>query len=142
MLKIIKLCFWTAVGTVLLPLNFKIPIIPDTLVFKSWNLFLLFSALAALISFFVCVFVITETPKFLLMKNRKEESLQILQEIYSTNTKQPKDTYPVSATNWWVFLFLKFIISTILLMTTNYMWSLIHIYLPFSLLLKNRLTCP
>lgn len=54
--------------------------------------------LCAMPSFLVAalLFMLPESPRFLIMKGRHQEALAIFRGIYVTNTGKPKETYPVS----------------------------------------------
>lgn len=45
----------------------------------------------------VSFYYLPESPKFLLSHGQENEALEVLKEIYSTNTGKSKDTYPVSS---------------------------------------------
>jgi hypothetical protein len=36
-----------------------------------------------------------ESPKFLMSSGRRDEALRVFQRVYSTNTGNPPETYPV-----------------------------------------------
>ncbi|XP_043489592.1 synaptic vesicle glycoprotein 2B-like [Polistes fuscatus] len=59
---------------------------------KSWRVFL---AICSLPEFLACVAIwfFPESPRFLLLKGRREEALEIFKKIYSVNTGKPADTY-------------------------------------------------
>ncbi|XP_047348212.1 synaptic vesicle glycoprotein 2B-like isoform X3 [Vespa velutina] len=59
---------------------------------KSWRVFL---AICSFPAFLACIaiFFFPESPRFLLLKGRREEALAIFQKIYSVNTGKPADTY-------------------------------------------------
>ncbi|KAG8251106.1 hypothetical protein J6590_087120 [Homalodisca vitripennis] len=62
--------------------------------FTPWRLFFLICGVPALIS--AILFCITpESPKFLLTRGKKEETLQILQKVYSINSGKECNTYPL-----------------------------------------------
>ncbi|KAG8274545.1 hypothetical protein J6590_105398, partial [Homalodisca vitripennis] len=64
--------------------------------FTPWRLFFLICGVPALIS--AILFCITpESPKFLLTRGKKEETLQILQKVYSINSGKECNTYPVKS---------------------------------------------
>lgn len=60
----------------------------------SWRIFL---AICSLPAFLGClaIFAFPESPRFLLLKGRREEALEIFKKIYSINTGKPPDTYPI-----------------------------------------------
>lgn len=62
---------------------------------NSWRVFL---AICSLPEFLACVaiFAFPESPRFLLLKGRREEALEVFKKIYSVNTGKDPDTYPVS----------------------------------------------
>ncbi|KAL3279274.1 hypothetical protein HHI36_016783 [Cryptolaemus montrouzieri] len=76
-----------------LPMNFK-AILADYLVLHSWSLFLLLNALPALMGGFI-FFFLPESPKFLMSMGKNEQALKVFQIIYSINTGNPKETYPI-----------------------------------------------
>lgn len=66
----------------------------EAFTYNSWRIFLL---LCAVPSFIVAVllFMLPESPKFLLTRGRSEEALEIFKHIYSINTGNDKSDYPV-----------------------------------------------
>ncbi|XP_037955905.1 synaptic vesicle glycoprotein 2C-like [Teleopsis dalmanni] len=62
----------------------------------SWQIFLAVCSLPCLISGLLFT-LIPESPKFLMAKGRNEEALNLLQNIYHTNTRKPKETYQVKS---------------------------------------------
>lgn len=62
--------------------------------YNAWRIFLLICALP---SFIVAalLFLLPESPKFLLSKGRNEEAMEIFRNIYHINTGNNKDNYPV-----------------------------------------------
>ncbi|XP_065206493.1 synaptic vesicle glycoprotein 2B-like [Planococcus citri] len=80
----------------LIPLKFKWVVVEDWIFFGSWKIFLIISSVPPLLGFFISLFCIDETPKFLLLNNRNEESIRILKEIYVENTGNAPDTYTVA----------------------------------------------
>ena len=61
---------------------------------NSWRVFL---AVCAIPEFTACVAVsfFPESPRFLLARKRPEEALEVFRKIYSINTGNHPDTYPV-----------------------------------------------
>lgn len=66
----------------------------DTFLYNSWRIFLLICSVP---SFIVAglLFMLPESPKFLLTQGHREEAMAIFQHIYSTNTGNPPEHYPV-----------------------------------------------
>ncbi|KAJ8669065.1 hypothetical protein QAD02_000324 [Eretmocerus hayati] len=62
--------------------------------YNSWRIFLLICAAP---SFIVAglLFLLPESPKYLLSRGRYDEALDIFRGIYATNTGKPRDTYVV-----------------------------------------------
>ncbi|KAK4303361.1 hypothetical protein Pmani_024615 [Petrolisthes manimaculis] len=91
--------FWM-VGNVMVA-GFGLAIIPydigfvsPSFTYNSWRIFLTLCAMPAII---VCIVLIwlPESPMFLLLKGRQEETIMVLRKVYSQNTKKPPHTYPV-----------------------------------------------
>lgn len=63
-------------------------------VYNSWRIFLLVMSLP---SFIVAalLFLLPESPKFLISTGRQEEALEVFRSIYLMNTGRSKDEYPV-----------------------------------------------
>lgn len=68
----------------------------ETLNMHSWQFFLLVCALPSLISGLL-VYVLPESPKFLMTQGRNMEALMVLQSIYHINTGKSKDSYPIKS---------------------------------------------
>lgn len=62
---------------------------------NSWNLFLFFCAFPSIISTIAFVFL-PESPKFLMTSGKNEEALEVFRTIYSYNTGNSPETFPVS----------------------------------------------
>ncbi|XP_043507973.1 synaptic vesicle glycoprotein 2B-like isoform X2 [Frieseomelitta varia] len=61
---------------------------------NSWRVFL---AICSLPEFLACIalFAFPESPRFLLLKGRRQEALEVFKKIYSVNTGKNRDTYPI-----------------------------------------------
>lgn len=91
--------FWTlgnlfVAGLAWLVIPHHIGIFTETFSYNSWRIFLLICSVP---SFVVAslLFLLPESPKFLVSKNRKEEAMEIFRTIYSINTGNDKEQYPV-----------------------------------------------
>ena len=62
--------------------------------FNSWRIFVFFLFLPSFVS---CIgfSYLDESPKFLMSCGRQEEALKIFRKMYSMNTGNPKEMYPV-----------------------------------------------
>lgn len=49
-----------------------------------------------LIASFLIAYHLPETPKFLFVKGREAEALEVLKMMYNKNTGKPMEEYPVS----------------------------------------------
>lgn len=58
--------------------------------FKPWRLYIICISLVNLFNgiVFICM---PESPKFLMITNRKEKALEVLRRVYAFNTDQPED---------------------------------------------------
>lgn len=91
--------FWTlgnlfVAGLAWLIIPAKIDISTQSFHYNSWRIFLLICAVP---SFVVAalLFLLPESPKFLLSKGRNDEAMEIFRKIYHINTGNSKDDYPV-----------------------------------------------
>jgi len=67
-------------------------------VFNSWRIFVVLSALPSLIVAF-SLFTLPDSPKFLLIKGKPQQALQIVKKIYEQNTGKPQSSFPYSQLN-------------------------------------------
>ncbi|XP_047537494.1 putative transporter svop-1 [Vanessa atalanta] len=83
---------------VILPIEFNYSVLDGYFELHSWNLYLYFSSIW---SFFAVVIYwsLPETPKYLLSHGREKEALEVLKGIYSENSGNKKDTFPVKSLN-------------------------------------------
>ncbi|KAJ8717445.1 hypothetical protein PYW08_005844 [Mythimna loreyi] len=63
-------------------------------VLNTWNFYLYIMSLWALGAFFMYVFCLPESPKYLLTQQKYDEAREILIKIYKENTGKPAETYP------------------------------------------------
>lgn len=64
------------------------------IVYKHWRLFIVVCTTPG----FICgllLFILPESPKYLLSIGQDEEALRVLKKIYYENSGKPKDTFPV-----------------------------------------------
>ncbi|XP_076761727.1 synaptic vesicle glycoprotein 2B [Xylocopa sonorina] len=82
------------IAWLIIPQKWTINLINGTMEINSWRVFL---AICSLPEFLACmaIFAFPESPRFLLLKGRRQEALQVFKKIYSVNTGKDPDTYPV-----------------------------------------------
>ncbi|CAL7938600.1 unnamed protein product [Xylocopa violacea] len=82
------------IAWLIIPQKWTINLVSGTMEINSWRVFL---AICSLPEFLAClaIFAFPESPRFLLLKGRREEALQVFKKIYSLNTGKDPDTYPV-----------------------------------------------
>lgn len=78
----------------LLPLTFRIELIPGVMDLTSWRVFFLACAVPSLVSGLMFMYL-PESPKFLMSKGRHDDALRAFQKIYATNTGSDPASYPV-----------------------------------------------
>ncbi|CAG9793359.1 unnamed protein product [Diatraea saccharalis] len=79
----------------LLPLNLKITLIEGYFVLHSWNIYLYVCSLCSLIAA-ISYYYLPESPKYLLSHGQENEALEVLKDIYSSNTRENRNSFPVS----------------------------------------------
>ncbi|XP_037025294.1 synaptic vesicle glycoprotein 2C-like [Bradysia coprophila] len=91
--------FWTfgnlivaGMAWLIIPLN--IGVHTPYFVYNSWRIFLVICSLPSFVVAILLVYL-PESPKFLIMKGRNEEALNIFRGIFVTNTGKSRDIYPV-----------------------------------------------
>lgn len=62
--------------------------------YNSWRIFLVICSVPSFVVAILLVYL-PESPKFLIMKGRNEEALNIFRGIFVTNTGKSRDIYPV-----------------------------------------------
>ncbi|CAD1469208.1 unnamed protein product, partial [Heterotrigona itama] len=89
-----SMTFAGGIAWLIIPQKWTITTGSGALEINSWRVFL---AICSLPEFLACIaiFAFPESPRFLLMKGRREEALEVFKKIYSVNTGKDPDTYPV-----------------------------------------------
>lgn len=93
--------FWT-LGIILLPLiawaiiPLDIAVSPNNFRFGSWNLFVAICALPSLALGF-WLFFFPESPKFLIECGEPDAALEVLKDIYQSNTGNGRNDYPIKS---------------------------------------------
>lgn len=77
----------------IIPMQFKF-VYGDFFFFGSWNLFVAVCALPSILIGF-WLFAFPESPKFLIECGETDAALEILKDIYHSNTGKSRDDYPV-----------------------------------------------
>ncbi|KAK7572072.1 hypothetical protein V9T40_014544 [Parthenolecanium corni] len=81
-----------AVFTLPYPMNFSI--LNDLIILNEWKLFILAGTLFPFAGFLVAVFILYESPAFLLRTGHDQKAMEIVRRIYTTNTGNPPETFP------------------------------------------------
>jgi len=68
------------------------------LVIDNWRIFLMTGSLLIFLAAFL-VYFMDESPKFLLAVGRHKEALDVFRKMYSKNTGNPPESYPVNSNN-------------------------------------------
>ncbi|XP_050515583.1 synaptic vesicle glycoprotein 2B isoform X2 [Diabrotica virgifera virgifera] len=79
-------------GILPLPINWSL--FDGNVELHSWNVFLMVTGLAPLIGGIIFMFL-PESPKFLMTSGKNDEAMEILRTVYSWNTGNPPNTFPV-----------------------------------------------
>ncbi|CAL1685405.1 unnamed protein product [Lasius platythorax] len=82
------------IAWLILPQKWDITFFSQTIEINSWRVFL---AICSLPEFLACaaLFAFPESPRFLILKGRHDEALNVFRKIYSLNTGKDPDTYPI-----------------------------------------------
>jgi VNT family MFS transporter (synaptic vesicle glycoprotein 2) len=78
----------------ILPQNLYFSVFNNSLEFHSWNIYLLLSGIAPIISAIIFLFM-PESPKFLMTVGQNDKALRVFQKVYSVNTGNGIHTYPI-----------------------------------------------
>ncbi|KAK9884628.1 hypothetical protein WA026_007468 [Henosepilachna vigintioctopunctata] len=84
---------------VILPQEWRVNIEFLNLVFRPWRLLLIIYALPSLL-FAVLIYLLPESPKFLMTQGKYQEALEILKSMFSINKGMSKDDFVVSEITW------------------------------------------
>ncbi|XP_054009602.1 synaptic vesicle glycoprotein 2B-like isoform X1 [Hylaeus anthracinus] len=82
------------IAWLIIPQKWNINFVSNMVEISSWRVFL---AICSLPEFLACIamFAFPESPRFLLLKGRREEALEVFKKIYSVNTGKDPDMYPI-----------------------------------------------
>lgn len=82
------------IAWLIIPQKWYVNLLSGTFEINSWRVFL---AICSLPEFFAClaIFAFPESPRFLLLKGRYDEALEVFKKIYAVNTGKDPDTYPI-----------------------------------------------
>nr|XP_033333019.1 synaptic vesicle glycoprotein 2B-like [Megalopta genalis] len=82
------------IAWLIIPQKWNVNLLGKTIEISSWRVFL---AICSLPEFLACLamFAFPESPRFLLLKGRREEALAVFKRIYAVNTGKDPDTYPI-----------------------------------------------
>ncbi|XP_078036354.1 synaptic vesicle glycoprotein 2B isoform X2 [Augochlora pura] len=85
---------WLGIAWLIIPQKWNMNLLGTTTEISSWRVFL---AICSLPEFLACMamFAFPESPRFLLLKGRREEALAVFKKIYAINTGSDPDTYPI-----------------------------------------------
>ena len=79
----------------ILPLDIN-PYVPALDIhFSSWRLLILVLSLPSLF-FGICLYILPESPKYLLAQGNEDDALKILRRVYAMNNNKQEAEYPVS----------------------------------------------
>ncbi|XP_076294718.1 synaptic vesicle glycoprotein 2C isoform X2 [Lasioglossum baleicum] len=82
------------IAWLIIPQKWNMNLLGKMVEISSWRVFL---AICSLPEFLACIamFAFPESPRFLLLKGRREEALEVFKRIYAVNTGKDPDTYPI-----------------------------------------------
>lgn len=92
-LTLILYSFFLVIAWAIIPLDFKY--IQGKFFFGSWNLFVAVCALPSIL-IGLWLFFFPESPKFLIECGESEAALDVLKDIFQSNTGRDRSEYPVS----------------------------------------------
>lgn len=79
----------------LIPMDINFQIFNGYLIIENWRVFLITCSVMVFLAAFL-VYTMDESPKFLMAVGRHKEALNVFRKIYSQNTGNPPESYPVS----------------------------------------------
>ena len=82
------------IAWLIIPQKWTITLLSRTMEINSWRVFLAICSLPEFLAA-IAMFAFPESPRFLLLKGRKEEALEVFKKIYALNTGKDPDTYPI-----------------------------------------------
>ncbi|XP_029664933.1 synaptic vesicle glycoprotein 2B-like isoform X2 [Formica exsecta] len=84
------------IAWLILPQKWEITFFSQIIKIHSWRVFL---AICSLPEFLACAALLAfpESPRFLILKGRHDEALNVFKKIYSINTGKDPDTYPIKS---------------------------------------------
>ncbi|XP_018343474.1 PREDICTED: LOW QUALITY PROTEIN: synaptic vesicle glycoprotein 2B-like [Trachymyrmex septentrionalis] len=88
--------FLPCIAWLIIPQKWYMKFLSDTLEIASWRMFLVICSLP---EFLACIalFAFPESPRFLILKGRHDEALNVFKKIYSLNTGKDPNTYPIKS---------------------------------------------
>lgn len=84
----------SALAWAIIPQSWSLTLFGGAFVYNSWRIFILVCSMPALIAF-LGLLNFPESPKYLMSKGRNEEALKVFQKMYSMNTGNPPEMFPV-----------------------------------------------
>ncbi|XP_012261674.3 synaptic vesicle glycoprotein 2B-like isoform X2 [Athalia rosae] len=79
-----------------IPQTWEIVLFDGLFVYNSWRLFLTLCGAPTLVGFVALIFF-PESPKFLMSQGRNDEALEIFKKMYTMNTGNSSDQYPIES---------------------------------------------
>ncbi|KAL5242741.1 hypothetical protein ACI65C_010151 [Semiaphis heraclei] len=79
----------------LIPMDINFQFFNGYLIIENWRLFLMTCSVMVFLAAFL-VYSMDESPKFLMAVGRHKEALNVFRKIYSQNTGNPPESYPIS----------------------------------------------
>jgi Sugar (and other) transporter. len=64
--------------------------------YSPWRVFIITGAIPSFLAAIMLTFLLPESPKYLFSVGKENDALSVLRYVFSMNTGQPPDEYPVS----------------------------------------------